>query len=320
VAHAFGEIVGLGLRNVAQCPVELNLVPKSILKKQQFDQKKPYFIAAVFSLILVVFAYGWFLDRVAQVKASSLEEIKRQLEPLEAKERDLKRHESQVSDVKRQTDALIQQVQWRLFWPDVLNEVRRILAETEKGVEAARPGYKVGVWIENFGTAPAQAFQPGTGETTSSEDTSTSVYRMDPRLLARYGLRMRAPMMEETTESAKSTNVLESLRVKFRAVNLNNAADSSANGRLAFVVENAIQSSPFFVKEGTKLDGQLDQVGEGEHTFTFGMVLKLKYPGIDLSAKPAAPAAADPLADPALQDPNAATDPAAAATEPAATE
>src|ERR1041385_3543766 len=58
VAHAFGEIVGLGLRNVAQCPVELNLVPKSILKRQQFDQKKPYFIAAVFSLVLVVFAYG----------------------------------------------------------------------------------------------------------------------------------------------------------------------------------------------------------------------------------------------------------------------
>src|SRR4051812_33644616 len=77
VAHAFGEIVGLGLRNVAQCPVELNLVPKSIRKRQQFDQKKPYFIAAVFSLVLVVFAYGWFFDRVAQVKASSLEEIKR---------------------------------------------------------------------------------------------------------------------------------------------------------------------------------------------------------------------------------------------------
>ena len=67
VAHGFGEIVGLGLRNVAQCPVELNLVPKSIRKRQQFDQKKPYFIAAVFSLILVVFAYGWFFDRVAQV-------------------------------------------------------------------------------------------------------------------------------------------------------------------------------------------------------------------------------------------------------------
>ena len=77
VAHAFGEIVGFGLRNVAQCPVELNLVPKSILKRQQFEQKKPYFIAAMFSLVLVVFAYGWFFDRVAQVKAASLEDSNR---------------------------------------------------------------------------------------------------------------------------------------------------------------------------------------------------------------------------------------------------
>src|SRR5689334_12898734 len=148
VAHAFGEIVGLGLRNVAQCPVELNLVPKSILKRQQFEQKKPYFIAAVFSLVLVVFAYGWFFDRVAQVKASSLDEIKRQLEPLEAKEKDLAKYEGQVRSTKEQADALIEKVRWRLFWPDVLSELRTILFTTEKSIEDARPGTKVGVWIE----------------------------------------------------------------------------------------------------------------------------------------------------------------------------
>src|SRR4051794_14187835 len=126
VAHAFGEIVGLGLRNVAQCPVELNLVPKSILKRQEFEQKKPYFIAAVFSLVLVVFAYGWFFDRVAQVKAASLEEIKRQLEPLEAKEKDLAKNEGIIRSTKEQTDALVERVRWRLFWPDVLSELRTI--------------------------------------------------------------------------------------------------------------------------------------------------------------------------------------------------
>src|SRR5215212_5417174 len=51
VAHAFGEIVGLGLRNLAHCPVELNLMPESTLKWQAFNQKKPYFIATVFSLV-----------------------------------------------------------------------------------------------------------------------------------------------------------------------------------------------------------------------------------------------------------------------------
>src|SRR5256885_4463484 len=57
-AHSFGEVVGLGLRNLAQCPVELNLIPKSIRSKQAFNAKKPYFIATVVSLVAVVLAYG----------------------------------------------------------------------------------------------------------------------------------------------------------------------------------------------------------------------------------------------------------------------
>src|SRR5688500_15295428 len=83
VAHAFGEVVGLGLRNLAQCPVELNLVPKSIRNRQQFEQKKPYVIAEIFSLVLVVFAYGMFYSKIAGVKRSSLETLKSNLQPLE---------------------------------------------------------------------------------------------------------------------------------------------------------------------------------------------------------------------------------------------
>ena len=42
VAHALGEVVGLGLRNLATCPVEMNLMPDSTLRWQSFNQKKPY--------------------------------------------------------------------------------------------------------------------------------------------------------------------------------------------------------------------------------------------------------------------------------------
>src|SRR5688500_19818437 len=75
VAHSFGEVVGLGLRNLAQCPVELNLIPKSIRNKQAFDSKKPYFIATVVSLILVVFALGYFYMRTAEIKRQSLADL-----------------------------------------------------------------------------------------------------------------------------------------------------------------------------------------------------------------------------------------------------
>ncbi|MEI6566139.1 MAG: type IV pilus assembly protein PilM, partial [Verrucomicrobiota bacterium] len=58
VAHSLGEVVGLGLRNLATCPVELNLMPARTLKWQILNQTNPYFIATVFSLVLVVAAMG----------------------------------------------------------------------------------------------------------------------------------------------------------------------------------------------------------------------------------------------------------------------
>src|ERR1043165_5879905 len=83
VAHTMGEVVGLGLRNLAHCPVELNLMPKSSLKRQSFNQKKPYLVASVFCLILILFAYGWFYDRVAEEKENALSKLKPKVEELQ---------------------------------------------------------------------------------------------------------------------------------------------------------------------------------------------------------------------------------------------
>src|SRR5713226_7358548 len=71
-AHRLGEVVGLGLRNLAHCPVELNLMPESTLRWQAFNQKKPYFIATVFSLVLVVAAMGLLFDKLADVKKGEM--------------------------------------------------------------------------------------------------------------------------------------------------------------------------------------------------------------------------------------------------------
>src|SRR5712672_3331469 len=86
VAHSLGEVVGLGLRNLAHCPVELNLMPESTLNWVQFNQKKPYFIATVFSLVAVVFASGLLFKNLASVNADELEKLKASIQPLLARE------------------------------------------------------------------------------------------------------------------------------------------------------------------------------------------------------------------------------------------
>src|SRR6267154_2061872 len=72
VAHSLGEVVGLGLRNLAHCPVELNLMPESTLNWVQLNQKKPYFIATVFSLVLVIFGVALLFSKLADIYQKEL--------------------------------------------------------------------------------------------------------------------------------------------------------------------------------------------------------------------------------------------------------
>src|SRR5579859_3534508 len=81
VAHSLGEVVGLGLRNLAHCPVELNLMPESTLKWQSFNQKKPYLIATVFSMAAVVGAIGMLFGKLADTKIEQQQKVHQEVEP-----------------------------------------------------------------------------------------------------------------------------------------------------------------------------------------------------------------------------------------------
>src|SRR5438552_11489897 len=83
VAHSMGEVIGLGLRNLAHCPVELNLMPESTLKWQAFNQKKPYFIATVFSLVAVVAAMAFTFDQLAGARKAAPDDLLKQVTPQE---------------------------------------------------------------------------------------------------------------------------------------------------------------------------------------------------------------------------------------------
>src|SRR3989441_3885603 len=85
VAHSLGETVGLGLRNLARCPIELNLMPESTLRWQSFNQKKPYFIATVFSLVIMSFAVGYLFESLAGVKREQQVKLDEQIKPQETR-------------------------------------------------------------------------------------------------------------------------------------------------------------------------------------------------------------------------------------------
>lgn len=157
VAHSMGEVVGLGLRNLAKCPVELNLMPASTLRWQSFNQKKPYFIATVFSLVVVVAAIGFLFHRLGAVQEEDLKRVTDDVTPLQTREQQFKRAHNDLKRLQEDTDQIVAWMGQRYFWADLLKEIRQALVRVEDAGKRRLSGADVGVWIERFTTGDSRS-------------------------------------------------------------------------------------------------------------------------------------------------------------------
>lgn len=294
VAHSFGEVVGLGLRAVAQCPVELNLMPKSSIKRQEFKQKQPYFIATIFSLVLVVLAFGWFYNKLVLLKEKAGEDFNTELQPLEAANSSLDAAKNKMDQAKVLADEFATVAHSRLYWGDVLTELRRILEQTE-GI-TRQPNIETGLWIEKF--VPVTGDLPVQTE-TEEESRPSYGFGWSIEMYKRYGIPvppgMGGPMMRRSDEpspgaegdttaaagkkgkgAAASTNQIDTVNIECRGVN-RRQFDPSYNENIARTFESKLRESPFFNSDGTQLTSAPTET-EAELTFTFKAQLKLKQP------------------------------------------
>jgi type IV pilus assembly protein PilM len=289
VAHSLGEVVGLGLRNVAQCPVEMNLMPKSSLQRQQFNQKKPYFAATLCSLVLVLLAYGWFYQQMTSLKDDAKGQITEKVEPLKQTEGRLRAEEGKLAQLKSESGQLTDWIGQRFFWADILTELARVMQQTEALRKEEMRGVENGVWIESFMSATPGLGAPSEEAASDGAEGGTTRNLMTLQAMRRYGL-IRGPV-SETAEGAVApdgtpapaakpavpTNEVSVINVRCRGLNLKKS-DPSANDKLAFALEKGLQASPFFDQKETKLTGEIESVDEATTTFTFGVKVKLKVP------------------------------------------
>ncbi len=283
LAPQFGEVIGLGLRNVAQCPVELNLMPRASLARQQFNAKKPFLIAAAYAAVLGVFAVGWFFSRVAEVRRDGLAKIDQQLQPLEATKAQLESAEGRLRQVTEEATQFGTWVEDRLTWVQILGELRAVLEGTE-AESRSRLGVPVGIWIDTLlSTEPSKDL--AVADAVEESSGPGGFYRMDPVLARRYGLMPMRPMGEgeggEGAEPAKpeskgpaNTNEVAVINLTIRSVNLN----PKANSEIAYAVEKAMQGSEIFDGKETLLSGNLEQVSSDSPSFSFPLKVKLKRP------------------------------------------
>jgi hypothetical protein len=278
VAHSLGEVVGLGLRNLAHCPVELNLMPKSSLKRQEFNQKKPYLVASVFCLILVVFAFGWFYERVADEKQKALDQLKPKVDQLK---RDAQKTADGVAGLKRiqgEADNYFEWMEDRFHWASLLTTLRDALIVVEDKKEKEF-NTKTGVWIEKFtpvvppgylmASAPAGMFAQMAAQPVAAPVATPPPAR---------GQRGGAARAASARASAGGTNQIDTVLLTCRSVNLT-SVKSDANTVLAEALAEELRGrTNQFVADGTKVTGDIAGGDVTNLTFTFQVTVKLAKP------------------------------------------
>ena len=292
-AHSLGEVVGVALRSLAHCPIELNLMPTSSRKRQELSQKKPYFAAAVAALVLVVFAWGWFFDQSADSKEKAREKLMTSLGPLIKADPEMKSAMNDLKIATREADQFAEWLDDRFYWVRMLSMLRTSFITVEDKMEK-EIGSPVGLWVDRFipiipGSAGARGMMAGAlnpdpnaapggpGAPPPGPDAGAAEQRpRGPRDRRGGPGGFGGPGRGMFREA--STNQIEYVLLSCRGVNMS-AHGPDANTRLAQALLNQLRAqADWFDTNDTKLVGELGVLDAESLTFSFAVSVRLNRP------------------------------------------
>jgi type IV pilus assembly protein PilM len=246
VAHSLGEVVGLGLRNLANCPVEMNLMPESTLRWRAFNEKKPYFLATIFLLALVAGAIGFLFQELTSAKEKESSDLDPQVASIQSKVDRMGQVYKRLQDTLGEANQITTWMEDRYYWGNVFSELRRVLIRSEdeikKKYSVQKPGMEAGIWVEQM--------------TLGAEAASTT------------------PAAGGTSGATPDQNA--GITLVCRAVDLS-GVDSAANNEIVYAVERELKNAPVFDPKTVQPSPQLSPV-DANGTFTFTITVSPQNP------------------------------------------
>ena len=164
VGHTFGQLAGLSVREVANCPLEMNLMPGSARTQQELHRKKPYFYAAAACFVAAIWAGVYFNKTVLDAQAAEIAELAGLKPTYEDPHSELEGTLNKIKESITEADQFNKWIDDRFLWAEVLTTIRKAMIDTETKMKA-QYGSQVGVWVAAFNKRDADTsdFETGMG-------------------------------------------------------------------------------------------------------------------------------------------------------------
>src|SRR2546430_3204005 len=168
--HLLGEPVGLALRAATDCPMKLNLRPASVVRRQELEKRRPFFIMAAAAVVLALFGWGFYYTRAAQAARSGAEKIGKINAPMHAVEAKIGKLHKQASSLDIVGVPLTAAINDRFFWIEILEDLNARLPREDIWITELIPisgGKPIGVDEQHAAEIAPSAPAPAAARSTT---------------------------------------------------------------------------------------------------------------------------------------------------------
>ena len=127
-AHTLGELVGLGLRGLGDCPIEIDLVPPVIKRERDLEKRKPFFWMAGLSVAVMVGAMGLFYMKASDYAAQEIDVVRSKVSTLEGFAEKIAAEQDRLKSIESRSLPYSQAVQDRVYWITTFKELNEKMA------------------------------------------------------------------------------------------------------------------------------------------------------------------------------------------------
>ena len=122
-AHMLGELVGLGLRGLSSCPMELDLVPEAVQRSRDVAERKPALLMAVASVLGLIGVAGFYFDRGRVLAETETRANETESLALDTYDKQIKQWQDRQDEVDAKNEPFTDAVIGRIFWVSLLSDI-----------------------------------------------------------------------------------------------------------------------------------------------------------------------------------------------------
>lgn len=130
-AHVLGEVTGLALRTATSCPIELNLRPRSVVRRQEMERRRPPLVVAAACLIVGLLAWSAYFWRAATAENLATARLEESVNALRRIETQMNQVRKQTATLDSESTLLVAAINDRSFWPLILEDLNTRLPKED---------------------------------------------------------------------------------------------------------------------------------------------------------------------------------------------